>query len=64
MDLDYYMIKDGSGISITMALKCVECGKTTKNLLQLYCECGGLVEVMKSRKLAIKKQKRRGADQG
>lgn len=30
-----------------MALKCVECGKTTKNLLQLYCECGGYIEVTK-----------------
>lgn len=60
MDLDYYMIKDGSGISITMTLKCVECGKTTKNLLQLYCdECGGLVEVMKSRKLLVKKSKKK-----
>ncbi len=43
-------------------LKCVECGKPTWNLTQIYCECGGYVEVMKSRKPAIKKQKRRGAD--
>jgi len=40
-------------------LKCVECGKTTKNLLQVYCDCGGLVEVMKSRKLLVKKSKKK-----
>ncbi|KNY24817.1 hypothetical protein [Pseudobacteroides cellulosolvens] len=34
-------------------LKCVECGKPTWNLTQIYCECGGLVEVIPQKKKPV-----------
>lgn len=38
-------------------LKCVECGKPTWNLTQMYCECGGLVEVIPQKKKSATQNK-------